>query len=97
MNNNFITKAFTDRLTMIEKNLQRLLLLSQRSEQTGGVERVLFVDLPTAGQKGRIRYCSNCRKPAEGAGNGSGRLVIDDEIASVPTWINIDDLAAATA
>lgn len=97
MNNNFITKALQDRLTIIEKNLQRLLLLSQRSEQTGGVERVLFVDLPTAGQKGRIRYCSNCRKSGETAGNGTGRLVIDDEVATVPTWVNVDDLAAAQA
>lgn len=90
-------KAFADRLTIIEKNLQRLLLLSQRSEQTGGVERILFADLPVAGQKGRLRYCSNCRKPAEGAGNGSGRMVIDDVVSGIPTWINVDDLATATA
>lgn len=78
-------------MTILEKNFQRLLLLSQRSEQTGGVERVLFVDLPAAGQKGRIRYVTNGRKSGEGAGNGTGVLAIDDEIASVAVWVRVDD------
>ena len=59
-------------------NRIRALETNPRSEVTGGVQAVLFVDLPAAGQPGRLIFVSNGRKVGQGPGAGTGVLCYDD-------------------
>lgn len=68
-------------LTGIVKRL-RVLESNDRAEVTGGVQALLFADLPTPGQAGRLRFVTNGRKVGEGAGAGTGVLAYDDGGAS---------------
>lgn len=77
--------VLTERLRKVEQNV--------RSEVTGGTQAVLFADLPTPGQPGRLMWCSNGRKIGEGAGTGTGILVADDG----NDWIHVATDTPATA
>ena len=66
------------RLDKLEKRFNSLLAQSQRSELTGGVERILFADIATAGQAGRLIFITDGRKVGEGAAAGTGTLAYDD-------------------
>ncbi|KKK49779.1 hypothetical protein LCGC14_3131610 [marine sediment metagenome] len=66
------------RLDKLDKRFNNLLAQSQRSELTGGVERVLFADKETAGQAGRLIFITDARKVGEGAAAGTGTLCYDD-------------------
>lgn len=65
-----VVTAVVERLRKLETN--------QRAEQAGAVQAILFVDLPAAGKPGRVMFVTNGRKPAEGAGAGTGVLAVDD-------------------
>lgn len=67
----------------IEKlsNRIRKLETASRAEVAGGVKSVLFVDLPTPGQVGRLIFVTNGRKVGEGVGAGTGVLAYDDGVA----------------
>jgi hypothetical protein len=55
---------------------------------------IAFADLPTAtANTGRIIFCSDARKVAETAGNGTGNLLFSDGA----NWIRVDTGATATA
>jgi hypothetical protein len=53
-----------------------------------------FTSLGT-GLEGQVRKCTNCRKGAETAGNGTGALVYWDPTTT--SWLRVYDNAAATA
>lgn len=55
---------------------------------------IAFADLPAAADNtGRIIFCSDARKAAEGAGNGTGNLVFSDGT----NYIRVDTGATAAA
>lgn len=72
------------RLTTVENR--------ERVETAGAVQPLAFATLPTAGQRGRLRFCTNCRKSGEGAGLGTGTIIYDDGSAWRRT---ADDTTAA--
>ncbi len=53
----------------------------ERANFAGGVETILFSNLPTPGQTGRMFFVSDGRKLGEGVGAGTGVLVYDDAVA----------------
>lgn len=53
----------------------------ERAEQAGGIQPILFVDLPTPGEPGRLRFVTNGRKVGEGIGAGTGVPAYDDGVA----------------
>lgn len=59
----------------------RTLEAQERAELAGGVRRVMFASLPTAGQRGRILYVIDGRKVGELAGAGTGVCAYDDSVA----------------
>ena len=59
----------------------RALEEQERSEVTGGVVSVLFVDLPAPGETGRLLFVTDGRKTGEGGGAGTGVLAYDDGVA----------------
>lgn len=71
---------------VIEKLVARLAALESntRAEVAGGVQALLYADLPAAGQPGRVRFVTNGRKIGEGPGAGTGVLAVDDGSA----WIH---------
>ena len=80
-------KAFESIVTRL-RNIE----LTERAEVAGAVQPLTFANLPVAGQVGRLRFCSNCRKVGEGAGLGTGTIVYDDSVA----WRRVgDDTTAA--
>ncbi len=52
-----------------------------RSEVTGSIEAITFVNLPSPGQAGRLRFVTNGRKTGEGVGAGTGTPAYDDGVA----------------
>lgn len=81
------------RIDLLEKAVRRLTTLTYRSEVTGGFAIAAYADLPTPNLTGgRVYYCSNCRKSGEGVGVGTGMIVVETNLASVATWVNIDDM-----
>lgn len=58
-----------------------LIECQERAEQAGAVQAMLFVDLPIAGEAGRLRFVTNGRKVGEGVGAGTGILAYDDAVA----------------
>jgi hypothetical protein len=50
----------------------------ERAEQAGAIQAILFVDLPVAGEAGRLRFVTNGRKVGEGVGAGTGIVCYDD-------------------
>lgn len=73
-------KLVTDTFRNILQRLHNV-ETQERAEQAGAVQSVAFASLPAAGQRGRLRFCSNCRKVGEGAGLGTGTPVYDDATA----------------
>lgn len=69
-----------------------LIECQERAEQAGAVQPLAFVDLPAAGEAGRLRFCTNCRKVGEGLGAGTGTVVYDDTFSWKRTG---DDTLAA--
>ncbi len=68
--------------TLIELvNRIRELESNGRSEVTGSIEAILFVNLPTPGQAGRLRFVTDGRKTGEGGGAGTGTPAYDDGVA----------------
>ncbi len=59
----------------------RALEARERTEIAGGLNPVLFVDLATPGQPGRMVFVTNGRKVGEGAGVGTGTPAYDDGTA----------------
>jgi len=62
-------------------NRIRELEANGRSEVTGSIEAILFVNLPTPGQAGRRFFITDGRKIGEGAGAGTGVSAYDDGLA----------------
>ena len=84
------------RIDILEKTVRRLITLTYRSEVTGGFAIVAYADLPTPNLTGgRAYYCSNCRKAGEGVGVGTGMIVVETNLASVATWVNVDNMTQA--
>lgn len=52
-----------------------------RSEVTGSIEAILFANLPTPGQPGRLFFVTDGRKTGEGGGAGTGTPAYDDGVA----------------
>ncbi len=50
----------------------------ERAEYANAVAALVFADLPTADQAGRLRFVTNGRKVGEGVGAGTGVLAYDD-------------------
>ena len=64
-------------------------IISTNGFQSTGIA---FADLPAASTTtGRIIFCSDARKAAEGAGNGTGNLVFSDGT----NYIRVDTGAVA--
>lgn len=61
------------RLTTVENR--------ERVETAGAIQPLAFANLPAAGQRGRLRFCTNGRKVGEGAGVGTGIVAYDDGVA----------------
>lgn len=93
MQNNFnpIIKRMQDDLARLSKGLRQLTTLTERSEVTGGVANYTYATLPTPNKAGMIANCSNCRKSGEGAGAGTGCLVVVEELAATLQWVNVHD------
>lgn len=70
-----------DRLLETIVNRIRALEANGRSEVSGSIEAIAFVDLPTPGQPGRLRFVTDGRKIGEGAGAGTGVPAYDDGVA----------------
>ena len=51
-----------------------------------------YAALPAAGIAGRLVLCSDCLKPAQAAGNGTGMMVFDDGHAN---WVSVAGTVAA--
>ncbi len=68
---------------LIDEILTRIRLIEAngRSEVTGSIEAITFVNLPTPGQAGRLRFVTDGRKIGEGAGAGTGVPAYDDGVA----------------
>ncbi len=62
-------------------NRIRAIEANGRSEVTGSIEAITFVNLPTPGQAGRLRFVTDGRKIGEGAGAGTGVPAYDDGVA----------------
>jgi len=62
-------------------NRMRELEANGRSEVTGSIEAVLFANLPTPGQAGRLFFVTDGRKVGEGVGAGTGTPAYDDGVA----------------
>jgi len=62
-------------------NRIRELEANGRSEVTGSIEAILFANLPTPGQAGRLRFVTDGRKVGEGGGAGTGTPAYDDGVA----------------
>ena len=54
----------------------------ERSELTNAIPALVFVDLPTANQAGRLGFVTDGRKIGEGVGAGTGVVAYDDGTAS---------------
>lgn len=79
-----IFKKIFDKIHFIE--------CQERSEQTGAIQPILFIDLPAPGEAGRLRFVTNGRKSGEGIGAGTGIIAYDDGVA----WRrNADDTTVA--
>jgi hypothetical protein len=59
----------------------RKLETSGRAEIAGGLQALLFVSLPAAGQPGRVVFVTDGRKLLEGIGAGTGTPAYDDGVA----------------
>jgi len=62
-------------------NRIRELEANGRSEVTGSIEAIVFANLPTPGQPGRLRFVTDGRKTGEGVGAGTGVPAYDDGVA----------------
>jgi len=62
-------------------NRIRELEANGRSEVTGSIEAIVFANLPTPGQAGRLRFVTDGRKVGEGVGVGTGTPAYDDGVA----------------
>ncbi len=62
-------------------NRIRELEANGRSEVTGSIEAILFANLPTPGQPGRLFFVTDGRKVGEGVGAGTGTPAYDDGVA----------------
>lgn len=62
-------------------NRVRELEANGRSEVTGSIEAIVFANLPTPGQPGRLRFVTDGRKVGEGVGVGTGTPAYDDGVA----------------
>lgn len=82
---------YTRRLDKLEKRFNDLVTLSNFANVALGFQRVAFADLPTAANSQKIYYVTNGCKSGEASGAGTGVLAIDDEIATVATWVRVDD------
>ncbi len=59
----------------------RALETAQRAEIAGGLDAILFANLKTPGQAGRMVFVTDGRKTGEGAGVGTGTPAYDDGVA----------------
>lgn len=80
-----IIRPLTERIRALEAR--------ERSNWTGGVQSLLFANLPAAGQTGRLLFVTDGRKTGEGAGAGTGVLAYDDGVA----WRRVDDGTSVAA
>ncbi len=62
-------------------NRIRELEANGRSEVTGSIEAIVFANLPTPGQAGRLLFVTDGRKVGEGVGAGTGTPAYDDAVA----------------
>lgn len=85
------------RLDTLEKQIRTLTTLSYRAEVTGGVATYTFTNLPSANIAGKVAFCSDCRRSDQGAGAGTGVLVVVALLAGVLTWTRVDDPTQAAA
>lgn len=69
-----MNQQFVDEIT----SRLRALEARQRAEIAGGLEPVLFVNLPAAGQPGRMVFVTDGRASGEGAGAGTGTPAYDN-------------------
>ncbi len=68
---------------LIDEVMTRIKLLEAngRSEVSGSIEAIVFADLPTPGQPGRLRFVTDGLKVGEGGGAGTGTPAYDDGVA----------------
>ncbi len=71
----------------------RALEANPRSEVTGGLQAVMFADLPTPGQPGRHLFVSDALKPLEAPGAGTGVTAVDDGAS----WLRVGDYTVIAA
>ena len=58
----------------------RALEAKERANFAGGVASVVFANLPTPSETGRLLFVTDGRKVGEGVGAGTGVLVYDDAV-----------------
>lgn len=90
-------RTFQAQIDQLQKQIRQLSVNTARSEYTGGVTNYAFTALPSPNHAGMIAYCSDCRKSGEGAGNGTGVLVVVTLLAAVLVWARVDDPTQAAA
>ncbi len=54
---------------------------AQRAEIAGGLDAIVFANLSTPGQPGRMVFVTDGRKTGEGVGVGTGTPAYDDGVA----------------
>lgn len=82
---------FRDVINSLAQRIHRV-ELKERAEQAGAVKPLAFIDLPAAGKRGSLLYCTDCLKVGETTGNGTGTIIYSDSSA----WRRVgDDTTAA--
>lgn len=77
-------------LAALNAKVDRSILLTERSEQAGGVQSLAFADIPTDGiGAGDMLWISDGRKTGEGTGAGTGVLVYYNP--ATLSWKRISD------
>lgn len=96
-NNNPTLKKLQKENSRLQKQTRQLTTLTTRSEVTGGAAGYTYIELPTPNKEGMIAFCSDCRRSDQGAGTGTGVLVVAALLAGVLQWVRVDDPTQAAA
>lgn len=83
-----ILTSIINRITKLEVDLKKYIVVSVRAETAGSAPRVYYADLPAQPIEGMWFYIRNGRKAGETANNGTGMI----GVYTAGQWRRIDDL-----
>ncbi len=95
-----VWQSLKDEIDVLNKRVDSIAIRYERAEVSDSIPAYTFANLPTATNGGlgdnaaytTIAWCSNSRRPGEGAGAGTGTLVFFQ--SSTGTWLNLHDYSA---